>query len=95
MRRPAHPGGGRADPEEEERLWPRLEAVYSYYPDYRARAGREIPIVLLEPNAIPGRVNRLTAWLARSVFLGFDAARAHLPARVEKICVGMPVMIWF
>jgi deazaflavin-dependent oxidoreductase (nitroreductase family) len=41
----------RADPEEEERLWPRLEAVYSHYPDYRARAGREIPIVLLEPIA--------------------------------------------
>ena len=41
----------RAGPEEEERLWPRLEEVYSYYPDYRARAGREVPIVMLEPIA--------------------------------------------
>jgi UDP-N-acetylglucosamine--N-acetylmuramyl-(pentapeptide) pyrophosphoryl-undecaprenol N-acetylglucosamine transferase len=49
------------------------------------------PLFLLEPNAIPGRVNRLTAWLARSVFLGFDSARTQLPARVETICVGMPL----
>jgi deazaflavin-dependent oxidoreductase (nitroreductase family) len=39
----------RAGPEEEGRLWPRLEAAYSYYPDYRARAGREIPVVILDP----------------------------------------------
>jgi len=39
----------RADASEEERLWPKLEAAYSYYPDYRARAGREIPVVILAP----------------------------------------------
>ena len=39
----------RADSEEEARLWPKLEAVYSAYPDYRARAGRDIPLVILDP----------------------------------------------
>ena len=39
----------RAEPGEEARLWPKLEAVYASYSDYRARAGRVIPIVLLEP----------------------------------------------
>ena len=38
----------RASPEEETRLWPRLEAVYSYFPNYRENAGREIPVVILE-----------------------------------------------
>ena len=39
----------RADAEEEERLWPRLEAAWSAYRDYRARVGREIPVVILDP----------------------------------------------
>ena len=39
----------RATPEEEAQLWPKLDAAYGYYPDYRRRTRREIPIVLLEP----------------------------------------------
>jgi deazaflavin-dependent oxidoreductase (nitroreductase family) len=31
------------------RLWPLLEASYSHYPAYRERAGRRIPIIVLEP----------------------------------------------
>lgn len=38
----------RADATESARLWPLLESAYSYFPEYRARAGREIPIVVLE-----------------------------------------------
>ena len=38
----------RADAEEAQRLWPLLEDSYRYYEDYRRRAGREIPIVILE-----------------------------------------------
>jgi hypothetical protein len=38
---------------ERERLWPILTASYSPYQDYRSRAQREIPIVLLEPLAEP------------------------------------------
>ena len=38
-----------ARPEERDRLWDLAIAAYSGYRDYRARADREIPLVLLEP----------------------------------------------
>jgi deazaflavin-dependent oxidoreductase (nitroreductase family) len=37
--------------EEAARLWPRLDDVYPDFAAYRARAGREIPVVILEPRA--------------------------------------------
>ena len=49
------------------------------------------PLFLVEPNAIPGRVNRLTARFARTVFLGFDSARAFLPPKTETECLGVPL----
>jgi deazaflavin-dependent oxidoreductase (nitroreductase family) len=39
----------RAGPDETEVLWPRLEAAYKYYAEYRRRTDRDIPIVILEP----------------------------------------------
>ena len=38
-----------ARPGERERLWDMAVKIYSPYEDYRARAGREIPLVVLEP----------------------------------------------
>ncbi|HEV2859045.1 MAG TPA: nitroreductase family deazaflavin-dependent oxidoreductase [Solirubrobacterales bacterium] len=38
-----------AKPEERERLWQKAVAIYRPYEDYRARAEREIPLVVLEP----------------------------------------------
>lgn len=38
-----------ANPEEKERLWPKLVAMYGPYESYRRRADREIPIVILRP----------------------------------------------
>jgi deazaflavin-dependent oxidoreductase (nitroreductase family) len=38
-----------ATPDEAARLWPRLDAVHHEFAAYRAKAGREIPVVLLEP----------------------------------------------
>ena len=38
-----------AQPQERDRLWAKAVAIYRPYEDYRARAGREIPIVILEP----------------------------------------------
>ena len=35
---------------ESERLWPILQGHYRFFEAYRERAGREIPIVLLEPS---------------------------------------------
>lgn len=49
------------------------------------------PLFLVEPNAIPGRVNRLTARFARCVFVGFESARAYLPRRTESLCLGVPL----
>lgn len=39
-----------ATPDEAERLWPRMLDAYRWYDRYRERAGRPIPLVLLEPN---------------------------------------------
>jgi deazaflavin-dependent oxidoreductase (nitroreductase family) len=38
-----------AAPEERDRLWALVDAAYPGYEDYRARANREIPLVVLEP----------------------------------------------
>lgn len=38
-----------ADPKERERLWPVMVKVYGGYEDYRRRANREIPLVILTP----------------------------------------------
>jgi F420H(2)-dependent quinone reductase len=37
------------DPEERKRIWAKALRIYRPYEDYEARAGREIPIVVLEP----------------------------------------------
>lgn len=39
----------RARPEEKERLWPKLVAMYGSYEDYQKRTQREIPVVVLRP----------------------------------------------
>ena len=49
------------------------------------------PLFLVEPNAIPGRVNKLTARFARTVFVGFEATRGSLPSGTESLCVGVPL----
>jgi F420H(2)-dependent quinone reductase len=38
-----------AKPEERDHLWALADRAYPGYKDYRARAGREIPLVVLEP----------------------------------------------
>ena len=49
------------------------------------------PLFLVEPNAIPGRVNRLTSRLAQMVFVGFEATRTALPPRTRSRFVGVPL----
>ena len=41
----------RATQEEEERLWPSLDAMYAGYAEYKERIGerREVPVMILEP----------------------------------------------
>ena len=43
------------------------------------------PLVLVEPNAIPGRVNRLTARGARRIFVAFSAAAAQLSGQADRV----------
>ena len=38
-----------ATDEERPRLWPRLDAIYPQFAEYRSFTDREIPIVVLEP----------------------------------------------
>jgi deazaflavin-dependent oxidoreductase (nitroreductase family) len=42
--------GRRATGEEQRRLWPEADRIYPGYAGYRARAGREIRIFVLEPS---------------------------------------------
>lgn len=43
----------RASAEEEQQLWPALDAMYAGYAEYRERIGdrREVPVMILEPKA--------------------------------------------
>jgi deazaflavin-dependent oxidoreductase (nitroreductase family) len=41
-----------ATPEERERLWPRVVAIWRDYDSYQARTNREIPLVILEPRDV-------------------------------------------
>jgi F420H(2)-dependent quinone reductase len=45
--RPVH--ARKAGPEEYDRLWAKAVAIYRPYEDYKARAEREIPLIVLEP----------------------------------------------
>ncbi len=69
---------------------------YAAMPAVLAAILRRTPIALVEPNAIPGRVNRLTARFASRIFLCFEAAAARLGdperARAGTVhCVGVPL----
>jgi len=65
---------------------------YAAMPAILAATLRRTPIALLEPNAIPGRVNRLAARLAGEIFVGLEATRRHLGSAGERAqCVGIPL----
>jgi UDP-N-acetylglucosamine--N-acetylmuramyl-(pentapeptide) pyrophosphoryl-undecaprenol N-acetylglucosamine transferase len=64
---------------------------YAAMPSAMAARTLGCPLFLIEPNAIPGRVNRLSARFARTIFVGFESARSAFPARVETVCLGVPL----
>jgi UDP-N-acetylglucosamine--N-acetylmuramyl-(pentapeptide) pyrophosphoryl-undecaprenol N-acetylglucosamine transferase len=51
---------------------------YAAMPAVLAAATTRTPLFLVEPNALPGRVNRFSARFARRVFVAFEAARERL-----------------
>jgi UDP-N-acetylglucosamine--N-acetylmuramyl-(pentapeptide) pyrophosphoryl-undecaprenol N-acetylglucosamine transferase len=51
-----------------------------------------VPVVLHEPNAVPGMANRLASRVARTVALGFAEAAAALPVPSDRTpVVGVPI----
>lgn len=64
---------------------------YAAMPAVLAAVLMRIPIALVEPNAIPGRVNRLTARFARLVFPGFAIAAERLDAQSRSHLLGVPL----
>jgi len=55
-----------------------------------ARLAR-VPIVIQEQNAFPGVTNRVAARWAEAVFVPYEDARAHFPAKARLILAGNPV----
>jgi len=53
---------------------------YASVPAVVAAAARRLPIAVVEPNAIPGRANRLASRLAARIFVQFDEAAQALAA---------------
>jgi UDP-N-acetylglucosamine--N-acetylmuramyl-(pentapeptide) pyrophosphoryl-undecaprenol N-acetylglucosamine transferase len=53
---------------------------YASVPAVVAAALRRIPIAVVEPNAVPGRANRMAARLAARIFVQFDEAAQALAA---------------
>jgi UDP-N-acetylglucosamine--N-acetylmuramyl-(pentapeptide) pyrophosphoryl-undecaprenol N-acetylglucosamine transferase len=64
---------------------------YASVPGVIAAALRRIPIALVEPNAMPGRANRLAARFARGAFVQFEAASGALRRAGEVAVVGAPL----
>lgn len=65
---------------------------FAAMPSALAAAVTRTPLALIEPNAIPGRVNRLTARFARRVFLGFEAARSRIGGDAARVVhTGVPL----
>ena len=50
---------------------------YASMPASLAATLRRTPLVLVEPNAVPGRVNRYCSRFAREIFVGFEDATRH------------------
>jgi UDP-N-acetylglucosamine--N-acetylmuramyl-(pentapeptide) pyrophosphoryl-undecaprenol N-acetylglucosamine transferase len=63
---------------------------YSSGPAAVAARSLGVPVVIQEQNTIPGVTNRILGHLARRVFIAFEPARRHFPARTVFLA-GNPV----
>lgn len=65
---------------------------YAAAPAVLAAALSRTALAIFEPNAIPGRVNRLAARLARRVFVGLEAGGARLAVPPDRVrAFGVPL----
>ncbi len=65
---------------------------YSALPIAFAQRSRRKPMVLLEPDARPGRANRYLARFAARIAINFEEAAAHFP-RGKTVRTGLPVRL--
>lgn len=63
---------------------------YSSGPMMVMAASREIPIVIMEPNAAPGLANRIAGPFASCALLGFSQAAHYFPAG-RSVVTGIPI----
>jgi UDP-N-acetylglucosamine--N-acetylmuramyl-(pentapeptide) pyrophosphoryl-undecaprenol N-acetylglucosamine transferase len=63
---------------------------YASVPAVVAAWLRRIPVVLVEPNAVPGRANRAAARVARRVYVQFEAAAATFARSAGRERVRVP-----
>ena len=64
---------------------------YVSVPPMLAARRAHVPIVLHEPNAVPGLANRVLARSATAVAIAFEDARDRLPGRRAVETIGYPV----
>ena len=64
---------------------------YASAPTVRAAITAGIPVVLLEANAVPGRVTRWLARRARCVCTAFESAAERLPDSADVRLTGLPI----
>ncbi len=64
---------------------------YAAVPSALAAALLRIPLALVEPNAVPGRANRLAGRLAGRIFLGFEAATDKMGSASQIHVTGVPL----
>ena len=64
---------------------------YASAPGALAARRTRRPLVLVEPNSVPGAVNRIAARWARAVAVTFEATAARLPEHVRVERTGNPV----
>jgi len=63
---------------------------YASVPAVAAAWLRRTPLAIVEPNAIPGRANRMAARFAQRIFAGFDAAAEAFARRVPAERIRTP-----
>ncbi|MBI3260097.1 MAG: undecaprenyldiphospho-muramoylpentapeptide beta-N-acetylglucosaminyltransferase [Ignavibacteriae bacterium] len=78
--------------------WHRIDAIlcggtYISYPAGIAAQQLGIPMMLLEPNVLPGKTNRLLAKRATSIILAFEQSKRFFPSEIhhKMLAVGNPV----
>ncbi|MEN8181133.1 MAG: undecaprenyldiphospho-muramoylpentapeptide beta-N-acetylglucosaminyltransferase [Myxococcota bacterium] len=65
---------------------------YAAAPAALASVLRRTPLAVVNPDAIPGRVNRYSARFARCIFAGVEGSEAAFPAPAERVhCLGVPL----